>query len=79
MNDVALFIAWLAFVLVMYFLPTMVAQHRGREGWAMIALANLLLGWTVVVWLVLLVVAFTGESRQAREQREHMLRALAQR
>jgi hypothetical protein len=63
------FIFWLLIALF-YFLPTAVAQHRGRESWQLIGFANLLLGCTVVGWFVLLIVAFTGENGRQRKLRE---------
>lgn len=63
------FIFWLLIALF-YFLPTAVAQHRGRESWMLIGFANLLLGCTVVGWFVLLIVAFTGEDAKRRKLRE---------
>lgn len=66
------------FLLGMYFLPALVAQHRGRDNVAMIAVLNLLLGWTVLGWIVLLVIAFTGESAAARKHREEELSLLRQ-
>lgn len=59
-----------------YFLPALVANHRGRDGQGLIAALNLLLGWTVLGWIVLLIVAFTGESAATRKQREEQLSLL---
>jgi len=67
---------FLIVAVLIYFLPALVAQHRGRDGLLLIALLNALLGWTVLGWLVLLVVAFTGESRKAREHRDRELELL---
>ena len=66
--------------LFLYFLPALVANHRGRESQGMIWLVNILLGWTVLAWIVLLVVAFTGESKTERLRREEqnaLLRRIA--
>lgn len=62
--------------LVAYFLPALVANHRGRDGQGLIAVLNFLLGWTVLGWVVLLIVAFTGESAATRKQREEQLSLL---
>lgn len=53
----------------MYFLPLIVANSRGRQGQVLLGIGNLLLGW-----IVLLVVAFTGESKAQRQQREQLAR-----
>lgn len=58
---------------VAYFLPALIADRRGRDGAGMIAILNLFLGWTVLGWLVLLIVAFTGRSRREREQHDEHL------
>ena len=68
-------------LLTLYFLPALIAQHRGRDGLLMIALLNLVLGWTVIGWIVLLVVSFTGESseqQRARREELNLLRKIAQ-
>ena len=33
-------------------MPTIIAAWRGHRRWAVIALVDLLLGWTVVGWIV---------------------------
>lgn len=63
-----------------YFLPGIIASMRGHESQNMIAFLNLILGWTVIGWLVLLVVAFTGTTssgRKAREEELALLRKIA--
>lgn len=59
-------------LVMLYFLPLIVANSRGRQGQLMIGLGNFLLGWTVIGWIVLLVVAFTGESKADRQIREQL-------
>jgi hypothetical protein len=51
-----LFITLLA---LLYFLPTIVAAHRGHAI-ALILLLNLFFGWTVIGWFVLLVWALVS-------------------
>lgn len=73
----AMFGPFLIFVLAaFYFLPALIAEHRGRDGVALIGVANLLLGWTVIGWLVLLIIAFTGENSSARKSRDEELALL---
>lgn len=68
--------AMLLILLAGYFMPALVAGMRGRDGQGFIAILNLLIGWTVLGWIVLLVVAFTGESAATRKQREEQLELL---
>ena len=42
----------------------------------MIALLNLLLGWTVIGWVVLLVISFTGRTQRDRDQQDEQLRLM---
>lgn len=70
-GTLALGIGMLAALAIGYFFPALVAHARGRESLGLIALANLFLGWTVIGWFVLLIVAFMGEGKT---QREHRLR-----
>jgi hypothetical protein len=43
----------LAFLAVLYFLPTIIASNRGHSV-AGILLLNLLIGWTGIGWIILL-------------------------
>lgn len=61
-----------------YFLPWIVAAQRGRVGHVWIGVFNILFGWTVIGWLILLVVAFTGETETGRHERAEELRLLRQ-
>jgi len=72
-------LVWLLFFAMCYFMPTLVAHSRGREGWSIIGWVNLVIGWTVIGWFVLLIAAFTGEGKKAREERERMLKLLEER
>jgi len=45
-----------------YFLPTIIGRHKANAG--AIFILNLLLGWTVIGWVVALVWALSGEARQ---------------
>ena len=67
---------FLVVVMGMYFLPSFIASQRGREHASTIAILNLLVGWTVIGWVVLLVLALTGESELQRKQREEELALL---
>jgi hypothetical protein len=49
-------------VLVPYFLPTIIAIVRKKRNTTAIVVLNLLLGWTVVGWIVALVWALTQDN-----------------
>jgi hypothetical protein len=52
-----------------YFVPTFVAVIRKHGSWPAIAILDVLLGWTVVCWIVALVWSFTEVS--SREHTHH--------
>jgi len=49
-------------LMALYFLPTIVAAHRGHEVTG-ILLLNLFLGWTVIGWMAMLVWALAARPR----------------
>ncbi len=57
--------------LALYFVPSLVASMRRHHQTAAIFLTNLLLGWTVIGWIVALIWSATAvdPSRQSRSQR----------
>lgn len=57
-------LAALVVLLAFYFLPTIIAFSRRAAARVWVALINLLAGWTVVGWIVALVMAIAS----AREQ-----------
>ncbi|HEY5805042.1 MAG TPA: superinfection immunity protein [Lysobacter sp.] len=67
---------FLIVMVVAYFFPVVVAERRGRDGIGMLFLLNLLLGWTVIGWVILLVVAFTGTSKNERDKKDEELQLL---
>jgi len=48
----------------MYFMPAIVAHHRQHVSSGKIFLINLLLGWSVVGWIVCFAWACSGNTRQ---------------
>jgi Superinfection immunity protein len=58
--SIIVFLIFLALSLALYFLPTIVGW--GKKNRAAIAALNLLLGWTIVGWVVALVWALTKEQ-----------------
>lgn len=53
----------LVVVAVLYFLPAVIALLRGHRNAGAITVLNLLLGWTLVGWVVALVWSFTSQER----------------
>ncbi len=51
------FFAFLLGVALLYFLPSFLAINRHHPAWPVIVLLNIFLGWTVIVWCVLIVFA----------------------
>ena len=52
--------------LLLMFLPTLIALLRGHDNTFAIVLTNLLLGWTVIGWVVALIWSFTAIRRRMR-------------
>lgn len=46
-------------LVAIYFLPTLIASSRGHQNSAAIFVMNLLLGWTLIGWVMALVWSFT--------------------
>jgi len=55
-------------LIVLYFLPTIIAGLRRSTMTVWVALIDLLLGWTVVGWIVALVMAIASARQQANGQ-----------
>ena len=53
---------FLTILALMYFLPTILAAHRGH-GVAGILLLNLFFGWTIIGWFALLAWALAAGAR----------------
>lgn len=58
--DVVLALIAIVVGLLIYFAPSLVASSRTTAGPAF--LVNLLLGWTIIGWLVAMVIAVMGEK-----------------
>jgi Superinfection immunity protein len=52
----------LTFLALFYFLPTLLAAHRGH-GVAGVLLLNLFFGWTIIGWFALLLWALLSQPR----------------
>jgi hypothetical protein len=60
----------LAVVLILYFLPTIIANNRGHQNTSGVFIINLLLGWSVVGWVIALVMAAGSVQQAAPASRE---------
>ena len=64
-------------LVVLYFVPFMVAAARDHDSYIAILVANLLTGWTVIGWLLCLAWAvFSPPSRVAAPPPAHLRRIL---
>ncbi len=52
----------LLFLILLYFLPTIIASRRGLHERTAIALLNLFLGWTLIGWVIALIWAIVAPS-----------------
>jgi Superinfection immunity protein len=60
-------------VLILYFLPTIIAHMRDVKAYAQIFFVNLFLGWTLIGWVAVLIWSFWAKSffgRRKRRDRE---------
>lgn len=48
----------------MYFLPAIIAHHRRHVSSGAIVLVNLLLGWSIIGWIVCFAWACSGNTRR---------------
>jgi hypothetical protein len=51
-------------IIYFYFLPTITAGEKGKENTKAIFFLNLVLGWTVLGWIVAMVWAITNDTRR---------------
>lgn len=51
---------------LLHFLPTLIALARGHHNGFAIFLTNLLLGWTVIGWVIALIWSVTASERRVR-------------
>jgi len=51
---------------LIYFLPTVIALARGHHNGFAIFLTNLLLGWTLIGWVIALIWSVTASERRVR-------------
>jgi len=62
MESVLILLIFLA--IIVYFLPTIVASSNKHLNTTAIAVLNILLGWTLLGWVIALVWAFTKQAER---------------
>jgi hypothetical protein len=55
--------------IVVYFLPTVIASNRGSQSTVAIFFFNLLLGWTVLGWIIALFWSCAGDTKENEHHR----------
>ena len=53
-------------LVLLHFMPTLIALVRGHHNALAIFLTNLLLGWTVIGWIIALIWSTTAAERRVR-------------
>jgi nitrate reductase gamma subunit len=69
----------LAGIVGFYFLPTIIAKSRAHTSAMGIFVLNLLLGWTILGWIVALVWAFSGKDNSGEASRQRYEKMMAAR
>ena len=61
---------WLMILIILlYFIPFLIAEHR-RANTLIVFIINLLLWWTVIGWLVAIILAFWKTNKEKKLDRE---------
>ena len=53
----------LVIIFLLYFLPSFIAKIRGHKKSGVLFLINLFLGWTIIIWIILLIWAIIGGKK----------------
>jgi high-affinity K+ transport system ATPase subunit B len=77
MDEAMIFsIIMFALTLLLYFLPTIIANNRKSTSIWPIFIVNLFLWWTVIFWLVALIWASSSQTKTDKELKELQLEQL---
>jgi hypothetical protein len=67
-QSIQMIVAWILTVLTLgYFLPWAIAASRGKANAGAIGILNLLLGWTIIGWVVALIMACSAHQGAATQ------------
>lgn len=69
-------LAFLFCSIVFYFIPTAVAQYRKSLNMTTVVLVNIFLGWTLIGWVIALIIAFAGDSGAQVQRHKELIDAL---
>ncbi len=72
-TDAIIGLTTLASLVVLYFLPAIIAKAQGKRTTAAIFVLTLLTGWTGLGWIVALVWAFVPDAPAQRAQEPDLL------
>lgn len=64
MMDLLLFICLIFLFLFIYFVPTFLADECSTKKFKAVLVFNILLGWTVIGWVVAIIWAVTGNNEE---------------
>lgn len=62
---------WIVVLLVVYFIPWIIAHSRKHHNELAIFLLNLFLGWTFLGWVIALIWSGTAVSVKMTEEEQH--------
>ena len=66
--DVLIFILMFAFLLYIYFVPSIIAVKRNHKNHMPIILLNIFLGWSLLGWVAALVWSTTAQDNQGNKK-----------
>lgn len=53
-------------LIILYFLPTLIAENRKHNNENPIFVINIFFGWTIIGWIICLAWAFTNNSKKKK-------------
>ncbi|MCB2082025.1 MAG: superinfection immunity protein [Rickettsiales bacterium] len=58
-----------ALIIILYFLPSLIARIRGHANGISIFITNLFLGWTFIGWMVAFIWCFTSNVEKKQNEK----------
>jgi hypothetical protein len=69
-------LVFILFLVALYFAPVIVAAVRAIHNGGGVIVVNVLFGWTLIGWVIALVMALTGETQADWEERRAAQKAM---